>query len=495
MNFIYYFRLRYLLFVCCCFPQFLMAQFRASVSSEMQAGTGHQNPYFFTVNRHGLASSELQNGFLRASLFKDLSNNRKWDLGFSADLLSLYNYPGYSVRLQQLAIDIKYRYWLLSMGSKEYGSILKNNQLSSGGLVWSGNARPIPQIRLGFPDFVSFPWLFNGHLKVRGNVAYGWFTDGDYQKKNVTLTGSFYNQGVLYQQKEFLMKYDLPHMPWSFVAGLETETQFGGSQYTLLPDGTVSRMVTPAKLKHYLMAFFPMPGDDSSIEGDQHYVYGNALGSLHFVATYSPSDFELKAYLENPFEDFSGMSKQNGFDGLWGLEYASKGKSAGITGVVLEYLQTTNQGGPIHWAPNDYAQTNLNHQATGADEYYNNVFYTGWQHWGLTSGTPLITSPIYNPNGELRMFNNRVKAIHLGVAAAFNNRWSGRLLTHAAKGWGTPHVPLTQVSENISILCELNYFLVKRIGIWQISSSLAIDKGNQFGDNIAFSIGVRKNLK
>ena len=68
------------------------------------------------------------------------------------------------------------------------------------------------------------------------------------------------------------------------------------------------------------------------------------MGSEHIRMTYRHEDFSISAYLENYYDDFSGMGKLNGFDGLWGIEYKSNHKQA-INGFVLEYYQTTNQSG------------------------------------------------------------------------------------------------------------------------------------------------------
>lgn len=66
-------------------------------------------------------------------------------------------------------------------GNRELITEYLNPLLSSGGLVWSSNARPIPQICVGILDYIHLtPGI---QLKVK--VSYGWFTDGKYQERNV----------------------------------------------------------------------------------------------------------------------------------------------------------------------------------------------------------------------------------------------------------------------------------------------------------------------
>ena len=88
------------------------------------------------------------------------------------DKYSPVSYTHLDVYKRQAYANLSYRWLNLSIGSKERLPELKNSKLSSGGMVESNNARPIPQIRLEVPDYVAIPgthkWL---HLK--GHIAYG----------------------------------------------------------------------------------------------------------------------------------------------------------------------------------------------------------------------------------------------------------------------------------------------------------------------------------
>jgi len=53
----------------------------------------------------------------------------------------------------------------------------------------------------------------------------------------------------------------------------------------------------------------------------------------------------------------------------------------------------------------------------GADDYYNNDWYPGWVHWGMTMANPLIASPIYNKDGDMSFKYNRIRAF------AFRLEW------------------------------------------------------------------------
>ena len=69
----------------------------------------------------------------------------------------------------------------MSIGSKERHSEFNNPLLSSGGLTFSGNARPIPQVRIGIPEYTLVPGT-KSWLAFKGHIAYGLFTDDGWQK-------------------------------------------------------------------------------------------------------------------------------------------------------------------------------------------------------------------------------------------------------------------------------------------------------------------------
>lgn len=472
-----------------------IAQTSYHFDCESIVGNGKQSPFWLVNNRNGIATLKNQNGYIRFGLIKISKEKKKFDLDYGIDIIESKNYFS-NFALQQVYLDLTYQKLKLTIGSKEEKSHLKNQALSSGGLSWSGNARPIPLLRFSIPEFISFPWLLKNRLQIKGSLAYGWFTDNKYQKSAVLLEKTsvfnFYNADVLYHHKDAFFNYTF-NPKWSLTIGIEIETQFGGKQF-YLEKGKLIENTTPSSFRHYLMAFFPLPGDNQSTASDQAYLYGNNLGSWHSLITYKTNKSNLKIYLENPFEDFSGMSKQNRLDGLWGFEF-SQNKKNGITGLVFEYLQTTDQSGPIHWAPHDSPNSKLTDQATGRDDYYNNNFYTGWEHWGMTNGNPLITSPIYNSNGSLRIQNNRVQAFHLGISNIFNNSFEGRYLFTYSQNYGRHANPFTSIQDSKSMLGEFSYTPLRLNG-WKFTISGALDIGMMYGNNqaISFKISRKGNI-
>ena len=133
------------------------------VEGEVSFSTGENTPFWLVNNREGLASIEKNNGYLRVGLFKEIEPERRFSWGAGVDLAGAYNFSS-SFIIQQLYAELKYRCLGLTIGSKEnINQEFNNRQLGSGNLLYSGNARPIPQIRAGIPNYTAVPgtkkWL------------------------------------------------------------------------------------------------------------------------------------------------------------------------------------------------------------------------------------------------------------------------------------------------------------------------------------------------
>ena len=171
-----------------------------AVSMAGNAGSGTFAPYFLSANKHGLVTHS-KSGYLRAALSRDIDMSKRFSYEFGADLVGLLSSTSpvacydanqgllerrprvSSFRIQQLYVGIKYRKIFISAGNRELTDPVVNFELSSGGLVWSGNARPIPQVRAGFIDFVDIPYT-KGWVQIKGDIAYGIFTDNDYARQH-----------------------------------------------------------------------------------------------------------------------------------------------------------------------------------------------------------------------------------------------------------------------------------------------------------------------
>lgn len=444
--------------------------------------TGDNTPLWQVSNQQGLASI-YNNTYLRGGAgFKHTAGKWKFEEKLDVVAFAGMNFKGSTdVMIQQAYFDARYKWFGFFVGSRERGAALLNNTLSSGDMTWSGNARPIPQVMISIPEYL----YILPRLAIRGEISYGWFTDNSYQERKVG-AGYSYTKDIKYHHREGFIRIGVPNGKWQFDIGMVLDTQFGG--YQIASDGTSADLGNT--LKDYFRAFLPGAGGDDKPWNDSDYYQGNYLGSEQLRFTHRSRLFSISAYLCNHFDDMSAMGKQNGWDGLWGIEMSFNDFKP-INAVVLEYLQTTNMSGPLHGLHNKGEGPVV--KTGGADNYYNNGLYPGWSHWGMVIGNPLIASPIYNEDGNLAFKYNRVKALHLGWSGILGSEWSYvAKLTHS-RTWGTVWEPTLDILENFSAYASFLY-TPKRWKGWNFNASLALDMGDIYGDNFGFQLKIHKTF-
>ena len=438
-------------------------------------------PFWMMNNTHGVVSDRNNSGYLRLGLFKEVAKDKKFSYSFGLEVVGAYRNEA-PVYLQQAYFDAKLKNWSIFAGAREEKTMLWDEELSSGGMVHSGNARPIPQIYIGLPQFTQVPGT-KGWFHVRGGLSYGWFVDYPYQKDFKT-DGMQYTKNLLYHRKNLVFKIGNKSKPLYGLIGIDMATQFGGTVYDYKGSKTIK---FPSGIKEYFKVLIPLSGGEDSPTVDQVNVSGNHLGIYILALGYKKKDWEIKAYYEHFFDDHSGMTFRNKFDGLWGLSYRST-KQFFVEGVTLEVMNATNQSGPFLWDETSEIPV----QVSAGDNYYAHVVYNGWTHRGHTMGTPFITSPLYNKDGYLGFTNNITRAFYGGVDGTIVDGLRYKLLVSHQRGWGTSYAPYTNIKHQFATMLQLNYTHEKVKG-WNFSLAGAFDKRNLFGDNWGVQIGVSKS--
>lgn len=482
-------------------------------SAEM-SGTiskGENAPFWLTSNKYGLSSTENNSGYIRGGIFRGMESDsaRKWKIGFGMDIAVPVNYTSHFV-VHQLYADMRYKKAQLSIGAKERTMELKNNSLSSGSQTLGINARPVPQIRIELPEYWNVP-LTRGWLQLKGHIAYGAMTDDNWQHKFTNGT-SRYTDNVLYHSKAgYLRIGNKEKSPLSLEMGLEMATQFGGTTYQPNGDGTIIATENASNLKAFWNAFIPNGSGDPY---EQQYqftnVEGNHLGSWVVRASYEKSKWKASIYADHFFEDHSSMflldydgygsgeewntRKKNRYllydlkDIMLGAELNLK-QGRWLRDIVLEYLYTEYQSGPIYHDHNPNASDHIG----GNDNYYNHSIFPGWQHWGQVMGNPLYLSPIYNSDGTIQVKDNRFKAFHLGISGEPTVNTVYRILITWREGLGTYNIPYTKHKEQTSVLAEATYkFQSRQLKGWAVGASLGFDFGDITGDNNGVCVKITK---
>lgn len=426
------------------------ADYGFELKGETTAGFGSHDfaPFYIASNRHGVLT-QANNILIDIAAFDTLDNSRRFDVAWGVEawagssnsvVYGTYHLPERqlvydnpqrpsNIWLQQLFAEVKYRRFALSVGMKNHGSLMLDPNLSSGDVVWSGNSRGIPEIRAGLTDFTDLPFC-NGWVQVNAAIAYGKFTDKDWVWHHTSLQKSRINPTSLWNYK-YLLFQTKPSKPFSFLFGLQSTVLFGGTLYAYTNGELILEQKNKVNLYTFLKTIVPTAGDT---EGN--YVPGDHKGAWTGALRYRFSNgATLRGYFEWFFEDGSGLVKNNGWDGLWGLEYKSH-RPGFITGAVMEYLDFRHQSGPINFDPNDRPGTSITTQTRGRDDYYNSWYYRSYCNYGMTIGTPLVMGIIYNTDGSSSIYASAVRAFHLALEGNITPNLGYLLKFNHRKAWG-----------------------------------------------------------
>ena len=470
-------------------------EYEASVL--VNASTGDLAPYMIGSWRYGKidgASGIWHDGRLEKRM--SLDTRFSWGAGieylagygsaapydyYSDDTWSVRHNRQAPLRLHQLYGEVKYRGIYLLAGMKETHSGIVDDTMSSGDLTRSNNSRPIPGVAAGFVDFQNIPFT-NGWVQIEGEIMYGRFFDGDMRRKTFNHYTGVYTDDMYYTYKRCYFRTK-PSQPLSVTVGMQTAALFGGSSWQYRRGTLVREEHRGFHIRDIWDMFFPM-------EGGKDYYKGQSLGSWDFKARYAfANGSELSAYFEWPWEDGSGIGRMNGFDGVWGLQY-NFAKSGWVSKVTVEYLDFTNQSGPIHWAPTDSPGTTITNSATGADNYYNNFYYGSYTNYGLSIGTPFLVSPLYNSNGDPGYLHNRARGFHAAVAGNPTSEWSYSAKVSYQYAGGTGWVPARRRLSDTSAAVAASWTPSGRLSGLSVSAEVAFDAGKLRGNNFGALVGV-----
>jgi len=456
------------------------------------ACSGKYTPFWITSNTYGIVPIQPNNGYVRGDLAWKHSFLNDIKSEAEADVLTAAKNTS-SVWIQQLYVLAAYRNIRLFIGAKEQYNSMLDKDLSMGDMTYSGNARPIPEINFAFPNYTNLPFT-KGYLQFKGDFAVGKSFDNNYILRTKDAYGlavnnpePLYTINMLWHHKSLFLKWEDPNdrYPFYAVLGLEHAVQWAG--WTNIYN--FGQM--PNTLKDLIRVVLSQSGDSRSILGEQINVLGNQLGTYNIKVAYKNKKFMATLYKQHYFDDKSGVEIANWRDGIWGGEFTFLDQPF-LKKIVLEYLQTTNQSGPLHFLFYD-VQLYPNARGGGNDDYYNDYCYiSGWSYFGRSIGNALLTSSEYNDNHALGFENNRIKAIHLGLEGKITSEFSYRTLFTGMYGWGTSYMPFAERKNNFSALIECNYQPAKPES-WQIGLQASFDAGNLYGNNFGCSLKISKS--
>ena len=443
-------------------------------------------PLWQAANQYGLTGIKGSGADLQVGIFRDSHRDslRQWRIGYGLDVIGGFENEGFEFLPHQIYIDIAYRRLQLTVGSKEQGAALKDAELSTGSQTLGTNAAPAPAIRLEMPDY----WQIHPIIGIKGHLSYGWMTDGRWQRDYV-ISGTRYATHVRLHTKSLYLRLggNGNPFPLSLEAGLETACLFGGNIHH--PVGIDDNLIKmPSGFKDYFKALYG--GGKDITDGDYPNAQGNTVGSWLLSLNYQNSDnWKFRTYYDHFFEDHSQAFFQYGWrDGLIGFEL-SLPKNKLVSRIVYEYMRTTHQSGPIY---HDHT-TDIPIQISAGDNYYNHNLYQGWQHWGMSMGNALFTSPLYDDDGNLEFKGNRFTAHHLGVHGDPIPGLHYRMLYTHIRNLGSYNIPYPLPKHNDSFLLEASY-APPRLAGYEMTASVAFDRGNLIGNNNGITLAFTKHF-
>ncbi len=397
---------------------------------------------------------------------EDFINSKEFfDYSYGLEVYTRYNSELKPV-LHQFYGKIKIWEIILSGGKYEDNLNYSDSSLSMGHILWSKNARPFPKISISSNGYYTIPFTFD-LLEVKGTYTHGWFNDDRYVDNVYLHHKNLY--GRLGEK-----------FPVNVFFGLEHFVQWGG----ISPDPQYGNL--PKDFDAYLRVVKGQGGDASTVDSNEVINrLGNHIGSWNAGAEIKFEKYYGILYWQSIFDDNSGKKRRNFPDGLWGINIKCINNSLIIKSLLYEYLYTINQSGPVH---------DLDLKLYGNDNYFNNGIYrSGWTSEKMTIGTPFITSPQYNSDlTNLSLNNTRVIAHHFGLTGKYKN-YNFRTLFSVSQNFGTYSVPFKPLKKQVSMLFEVSTKIESFYNI-ELKTSIGIDHGKMYGNNMGILVSLKKQL-
>lgn len=397
--------------------------------------SSYYTPFWLRANQFGAVPTEENYVNVGGSTSVDYRKGKKMDWGYGASARLNLGDTKADLLVQEAYLKGKWGIFELSAGRKKYIQGLVDSTLSSGSFIYSGNALPLPKLEIVVNEYWH-PDFLGGYLGFKGNFVHGLF---DNKRSDVD---NFY-----LHQKSFYGRIGKPNSLVKLYGGFNHQVQWGGTLKFPDPTNQLAHNGKVASgLKDYLYVITGQSmaalGGDTARYGynDGYNRLGNHLGTVDVGMEVDGKFGKVFFYRQSIYEDGSLFYGNNITDGLHGMAISTKRKQ-GVIKVVLEYLNTTSQGG-------SGGSGNTIGYLRGQDNYLNNgVYREGWTYLGKGMGTPLMTldsETDLNSGKEIFYDNNRIESFYIGAdIMAGENRFMFRgSLTNAIGYYGSEYIPV-----------------------------------------------------
>ena len=399
------------------------------------SSSGGQAPSLLWHNSNGEISQMPHSATISIGIIKPATRPSRWfdydfgvvlsgrfggGYGMKNDITGFFNelYAHTRLYIVDITAGIKPQYWGAGDAT-----------LSSGSLLFSNNAHPLPRISIGLDRWTPIPGLF-GYVEVKASLTHAWAGD-----KSEVVSGTLIHHkhigGRIGGKLPVNISYEFHHA-----------AQWGGYSTVYGDLGN--------DLHAFKTTFLARSG--GSMLNDQLNAQGNHICFQQLALDVKSEGWKVSAYWQIIQEDgpirMLGMT-MNKPDGLWGIS-AVQSRWPFIEGITYEFLNTTDQSGPFHDKDGIVYG--------GADNYYNNSIYKqGWTYFGRI-------------RGDIYGFKYRVMVNH-------------------AENYGKYKEPLR--SSNTAMLLEVKRHVKEAWGL-DFGFSIAGDFGTQYGNVFGAMINVSK---
>lgn len=451
-------------------------------------------PQWIIFNRFGILQDDTD-ALLRAAFDVPYKKNKKFKYSFGLDLVGKTDIGDSFI--QQAYLKLKYGVLELRGGRMEETTGLTPDNLSSGSLAQSRNARPITKIALTIPEYMDVPFT-KGFVEIKGYFGHGWF------EEERVISRSYLHEKNIYGRFG-------GSLPVKAYLGFVHYVEWGGTHENPI----IGKR--PSKFRDYLRIMVGQEAivDDNNAKGLES---GNALGSHLGIYDLGFSvdikNFQLMVYNQVPYEDGSSLDIFNNKDRLLGVSIENRSENKVIAALLYEYIHTTYQSGPGIPDPRPNDNNNYGYEYGGRDENYNNGFYrTGWTYKGMIIGTPLFMTNKRSENFfndledyGMSIVNNRITGHHIGIEGQLGEIMSYKALATFTRNYGTysglnlgrsnwasmdpdqeVNYPFDPPLYQSYFLLELNTRLGKRL---KLQTAIGYDAGD-FSDNLGVLLGLR----
>jgi hypothetical protein len=452
-----------------------VSPFRVEAEAGMLAASTARQPFWLVANQWGRFDARSANGYLVLGGAWTQQPRRWLSYQLAGEALAR-SARDPSLHAVEAYVQLRLGFLEAYVGRQRETLGTVDTLLSSGSLVQSANATPIPKVALRTVGYTAVPGT-RGWVQFHGYWAHGWMRDFR-QIKNTYL-----------HQKYLYVRIGSPQ--WRIYAGLLHDAFWGGTSR----DPNVGRL--PQGLEDYFRTFFALNAGEGAPYGERIYIQGDHFGVYDFGFSLHSKRFDVWVYRHFLYEDRDGLKFKNPQDGLLGISFQNRqGKL--VRQMVYEFLYTKRQSGPEAPGPGRGGPG-------GRDNYYNHYLYrTGWTHYGRTVGSPLLFAA---EDRQKRLSegveNNRVVGHHVGVMGQFGPVWWYRLLATYTRNYGTYNGRdvLRQPGASYRFEPPPKQFSGLFEVMWQAKkhplaflAAIGVDIGALYPDNVGVRLGARYRL-